>query len=83
MLPGCGKEVLHFSKHLKNIHAMSATHYLTKVEEMRESQAKRKSPSKYRTNIDKMNETKRKKKTKVLIIKRRMGWALKPFQKVT
>ena len=57
MLPGCGKEVLHLSKHLKNIHAMSATDYLAKVEEERESQGKRKSPSKYHTNIDKTNET--------------------------
>lgn len=64
MLPGCGKEVLHFSKHLKNIHAMSATDYLAKVEEKRESRGKRKSPSKYHTNIDKMNEPKRKKKDK-------------------
>ena len=59
MLPGCGKEVLHLSKHLKNTHAMSATDYLAKGEEERESQGKRKSPSKYHTNIDKTNETKK------------------------
>lgn len=64
MLPGCSKEVLHFSKHLKNVHAISATDYLAKVEEKRESQSKRKSPSKYHTNIDEMNELKRKNNNK-------------------
>ena len=44
MLPGCGKEVLHFAKHLKNIHSMSATEYLVRLEERKESKRKRESP---------------------------------------
>lgn len=40
MLPGCGKEVLHSAKHLKNIHWISATEYFTLLEERKKGKGK-------------------------------------------
>ena len=59
MLPGCGKEVLHFSKHLKNIHSISATEYLARLEERKESKRQRESPYLHcdTLKVDESNET--------------------------
>lgn len=56
-LPGCGKKALHFAKHLKNIHLLSATELLVRLRERKES--KRESPYlHYDTlNVDESNET--------------------------
>lgn len=59
MLPGCGKKALHFAKHLKNIHLLSATELLVRLRERKESKRKRESPYlHYDTlNLDESNET--------------------------
>lgn len=64
-LPGCGKEVLHFAKHLKNIHSMSATEYLVRLEERKESKRKRESaPLRCGTlHVNESNKTVRKAKS--------------------
>lgn len=64
-LPGCGKEVLHFAKHLKNIHSMSATEYLVRLEERKESKRKRESPPLHcgTLHVNESNKTVRKGKS--------------------
>ena len=44
LLPGCGKEVIHFKQHLKNIHDIGMEQYLKRIPKLSEKQTTYRDP---------------------------------------